>query len=182
MNFPELTAYQPLISGNTGNRASLHSARIGSYLHTYRGPNRSKIRFNPWTYYTSSDQESQIARYLLITAIPFQAFFVITSYFVAKFAMKPLHLNAIFFIGYLFTVSIQVSVLLYLAQIFVYGLFHYGFDPDMHAIPLLTSVGDLLGTSLLLALFYVMSYGELVTKSIASSNNSINQTTACLYE
>uniref|UniRef100_A0A0K0DQG7 MgtE domain-containing protein n=1 Tax=Angiostrongylus cantonensis TaxID=6313 RepID=A0A0K0DQG7_ANGCA len=82
------------------------------------------------------------------------------SYAIAKTAMTPLNLNLVFFVGYLFTVSIQVFFLVYLSQVLVYGLFHYGIDPDMHAIPLLTSVGDLVGTTLLLTLFYIMSYGE----------------------
>ncbi|VDM53354.1 unnamed protein product [Angiostrongylus costaricensis] len=81
------------------------------------------------------------------------------------------------------TIQVQVFFFVYLSQVLVYGLFHYGIDPDMHAIPLLTSIGDLVGTTLLLALFYIMSYGEgLVTRSHASSNKLTNATTVCLYE
>ncbi|VDP14112.1 unnamed protein product [Heligmosomoides polygyrus] len=52
----------------------------------------------------------------------------------------------------------RTFILVYLAEILVYSLFRYGLDPDMHAIPLLTSIGDLMGTSLLFLLFYLMSF------------------------
>ncbi|EPB68455.1 hypothetical protein ANCCEY_12449 [Ancylostoma ceylanicum] len=102
-SFPELTVYQPLITGVAGNRASLQSARISSYVNTYKGADKLAPRLNPWTYYTSP---------------------------------------------------------VYVAQIVVYCLYHFRIDPDMHAIPLVTAIGDLVGTALLLSLFYVMSYGD----------------------
>jgi len=50
----------------------------------------------------------------------------------------------------------QVMLLLYLANWLVNFLWSKGCDPDNSAIPCLTSVGDLLGTILLAAAFYIL--------------------------
>ena len=47
-------------------------------------------------------------------------------------------------------------LLLYLANWLVNFLWSKGCDPDNSAIPCLTSVGDLLGTILLAAAFYIL--------------------------
>ena len=48
-----------------------------------------------------------------------------------------------------------MTTLLYLAKSLVYFLWKHEFDPDNWAIPLLTAIGDLLGTGLLSIAFYV---------------------------
>jgi len=47
-------------------------------------------------------------------------------------------------------------VLLYLAHWLVNFLWWKGQDPDNSAIPFLTAIGDLLGTVLLAAAFYIL--------------------------
>lgn len=180
--FPELTAYQPLIAGNSGNRASLQSARISSYLHTYKGANRLQRRLNPWAYYTSADHESRAALFLVASAPAFQLLFVLISHLVANITLNPLKLNGVFLIGYLCTAFIQAVFLVYTAEVVVYSLFLYGFDPDMHAIPLITSIGDLVGTSLLLLLFNLMSLlKDTVVVSLLPLDSLTNTTTSCTY-
>jgi len=49
-----------------------------------------------------------------------------------------------------------VTLLLYLANWLVNFLWWKGCDPDNAAIPCLTAVGDLLGTVLLAAAFYIL--------------------------
>ncbi|EYC00182.1 hypothetical protein Y032_0117g655 [Ancylostoma ceylanicum] len=275
-SFPELTVYQPLITGVAGNRASLQSARISSYVNTYKGADKLAPRLNPWTYYTSPDEkdairnelrkygelhtavdkgryreantlancctsrasgksqrnglppclcpavplprcskysecprrgpalvhgrfeltvsaisltkqiicysESRAALLILLTSPPYHAFFVSVSHIIAYFALKPLKLSFIFLAGYMCAVFVQIFFLVYVAQIVVYCLYHFRIDPDMHAIPLVTAIGDLVGTALLLSLFYVMSYGDdFVLKSTALSETPTN-TTLCSYE
>ncbi|VDO21666.1 unnamed protein product [Haemonchus placei] len=97
--------------------------------------------------------ESRAAFLILMTSVPYQLAFVLLSHAVAYVALTPLRLNILFLLGYLITVFIQSFILLYLAEVVVYSLFHFGIDPDLHAIPLLTSIGDLLGTALLCVLF-----------------------------
>jgi len=50
----------------------------------------------------------------------------------------------------------QVFILLYSVRILVYWLWHRSSDPDNSAIPLLTAVGDLVGTGLLAAGFEIL--------------------------
>ncbi|XGW08270.1 hypothetical protein V3C99_010962, partial [Haemonchus contortus] len=183
MSFPELTVYQPLVAATSGNRASVQSARISSYLNTYKGPNRLKMRLNPWIYYTSADHESRAAFLILMTSVPYQLAFVLLSHAVAYVALTPLRLNILFLLGYLITVFIQSFILLYLAEVVVYSLFHFGIDPDLHAIPLLTSIGDLLGTALLFVLFLWTSISpEVVVVSEPPSDPLANATKTCSYE
>lgn len=182
--FPELTVYQPLIAANSGNRAGLQSARISSYLNTYTGPNRRRMRLNPWKYYTSNDIESRAAFILLISCPAYQIIFVFTAHLIAYIGLSPLKLNILFLVGYLCTYFFQTFILVYLAEILVYSLFRYGLDPDMHAIPLLTSIGDLMGTSLLFLLFYLMSFirDTVVVSSMTSGEMAENATSTCAYE
>ncbi|KAK5980243.1 MgtE domain-containing protein, partial [Trichostrongylus colubriformis] len=107
---------------------------------------------------SSADHESRAAFLILMTSVPFQIIFVFTSHAIAYVALTPLRLNILFLLGYLLTVFIQSLILLYLAQVVVYWLFNFGIDPDLHAIPLLTSIGDLIGTALLFVLFYLTSF------------------------
>ena len=55
----------------------------------------------------------------------------------------------------------QVSLLLYAAHILVHLMWRWKMDPDNSAIPYLTSLGDLLGSSLLaLAFYFLHSIGQ----------------------
>ncbi|KAK6737504.1 hypothetical protein RB195_019920 [Necator americanus] len=182
-SFPELTVYQPLITGVAGNRAGLQSARISSYINTYQGVEKLTPRFDPWDYYTSPDPESRTALLILLTSPPYHLLFVFVSHTIAFLAFEPLKLSFVFIAGYMCTVLIQIFFLVYISQIIVYSLHRFGVDPDMHAIPMVTSIGDLVGTSLLFALFYVMSFGDdFVLKSSTMSEEPSNATTICSYE
>ena len=55
-------------------------------------------------------------------------------------------------------VYMQAVILLAVADWLVHKIWRCGFDPDNVAIPFLTSLGDLLGTSLLAIGFQVMWY------------------------
>ncbi|RCN26904.1 hypothetical protein ANCCAN_27368 [Ancylostoma caninum] len=80
-------------------------------------------------------------------------------------------------------VFIQIFFLVYIAQVIVYWMYYFRIDPDMHAIPMVTAIGDLVGTALLVSLFYVMSYGDdFVLKSSAMSETPSNATLMCSYE
>ncbi|WKX97931.1 hypothetical protein Q1695_013548 [Nippostrongylus brasiliensis] len=180
--YPELTIYQPLMAGAIGNRASTQSSRISSYLHTHKdATDRRQRRLNPWEYYTSRDSESRTAFYLVSTTVPYQMLYVFISHLIAYVALKPLKLNVLFLFGYAGTAFIQALFVVYLAEVVVYTLFGYGIDPDLHAIPMLTSIGDLCGTSLLLLLFYLMHFID-DTVVVSNSHRVENTTAICSYE
>lgn len=62
-----------------------------------------------------------------------------------------------FVVFYLLAGLIQVTILLYLAEVMVRLTWHLALDPDNHCIPYLTGLGDLLGTGLL-ALCFLISW------------------------
>lgn len=53
-------------------------------------------------------------------------------------------------------VSLQVLILLYIADWMVHWMWGRGLDPDNFSIPYLTALGDLLGTGLLALSFHVL--------------------------
>lgn len=59
---------------------------------------------------------------------------------------------------YLAVSVIQVMILLYIAHIMIHTLWIFKIDPDSSAIPYLTALGDLLGSSLLLVAFIFLRY------------------------
>lgn len=52
---------------------------------------------------------------------------------------------------------LQVTILLFICNWLVHWLWKRKKDPDNYSIPYLTALGDLLGTALLAAAFYVLS-------------------------
>jgi len=57
---------------------------------------------------------------------------------------------------YLVAALLQVAVLLYIAFIMIHWMWKHKIDPDNSAIPYLTSLGDLLGISLLAIAFHFL--------------------------
>merc|ERR1719350_2755597 len=97
------------------------------------------------------------ARVLLSLLFPGHTIFVFVIFAVE---IKDLPSPA-FLIFYLIAAVIQVAVLLYMCQLLVYWMWSRGIDPDNAAIPYLTAIGDLLGTSLLaLAFLTLESMGD----------------------
>lgn len=62
-------------------------------------------------------------------------------------------LTPVFVVAYLAVGLVQIMLLLYTAHIMIHTMWKYKIDPDNGAIPYLTALGDLLGSSLLLLAF-----------------------------
>ncbi|UYV79617.1 SLC41A3 [Cordylochernes scorpioides] len=71
--------------------------------------------------------------------------------------------NPFFLPIYVSAAFIQVTILIYSGSVLVRLLWRMGADPDNSAIPLLTALGDLLG-SLLLALAFYCFYSLVVAQ------------------
>jgi solute carrier family 41 len=54
---------------------------------------------------------------------------------------------------HVFLINLKVMILLYIAHLLIHVMWKWKVDPDSAAIPLLTSMGDLLGSSLLALAF-----------------------------
>lgn len=61
--------------------------------------------------------------------------------------------NAAFVLSYIFVSVLQIMILLYVAHIMIHTMWRFKVDPDNSAIPYLTALGDLLGSTLLLGAF-----------------------------
>ncbi|PAV70766.1 hypothetical protein WR25_05399 [Diploscapter pachys] len=156
LNFP---LFLPLITGIAGNRVAVQASRMSTALNLRKNSIHSlSTRLNPIKYYLSNANESATARLLVLTSVPFQLVFVGLSFGFAELApCMHINVNGWFILGYLAIAFIQVGVMLFVAQLFVYFLWSIGANPDSYAIPLLTATADLTGSSLLAALFNLLA-------------------------
>ncbi|CAJ0566722.1 unnamed protein product, partial [Mesorhabditis spiculigera] len=178
-SFPEMSLYQPLMAGIAGNRVAVQSSRIASLLYRDHKPGelpegRSLWHYlSPWRCYLSKDTDAGAARLLLATAVPFQAIFVSLTYLVSYILHKsgvidPLPMiNWQFTLGYLIAAFVQILILLWCCQLIVFAMWRFKMDPDLHAIPILTGMGDLFGTTWA-AVTYVILY-QLTPSSIRTT-------------
>lgn len=75
-------------------------------------------------------------------------------------------LGAAFVLSYSAVSLLQISLLLYTSHVMIHAFWLWKIDPDNSAIPYLTALGDLLGSSLLFLAFAFLqgigqSYGDL---------------------
>merc|ERR1712106_657151 len=126
-------------------------------------------------------------RVLLMLLFPGHIIFVFIIFFL-KWQSYP---SGLFLASYLLAAFIQVSILLCLCRILVYWMWSRGTDPDNAAIPYLTAVGDLVGTSLLALSFLFLEsigdesmpnehHGEMVANVTESALSQINSTLTTL--
>lgn len=170
--------FQPIINGIGGNLVSVQSSRISTMLHqsSLLGilPPHTKQWVAPWTalfhggklsgsrsFLTENNcflvlvYSAKTARILILMAIPGQTAFV----FIADYFYKGTStVNAIFVITYVAVGLLQVMILLYICHLLVHTMWRFKVDPDNSSIPYLTSLGDCIGSSLLLLAFMLLRY------------------------
>jgi solute carrier family 41 len=161
-SFTQMALFQPVINGVGGNLAAVHASRLSTFFH--KSSNLGTLP-NKWTVerfrcfrraFFSSDWDARSARVLLFLVVPGHIFF--------NWAIGLLHTgenppaSALFTSLYLAAALAQVTLLLYICQWIVALMWHNRIDPDNAAIPYLTALGDLLGTTLLYAAFSFLSY------------------------
>uniref|UniRef100_A0A7E4V633 Divalent cation transporter n=1 Tax=Panagrellus redivivus TaxID=6233 RepID=A0A7E4V633_PANRE len=167
--FKTLAMFQPLIAGLAGNRAAIQCCRLSTSFYVENGdPGRIAVgdtwrrRLNPIYVFDGHDIHSRTTLLLIACAIPSHAGFMS-----AIILLNGNHclFNLSLFGAYLAAALIQVTLLLYLAQLLVYGLWRLGTDPDHSAIPVITSLSDFLGSFFL---FIVFSTLDEKSKCVAS--------------
>nr|CDQ05350.1 Bm8316 [Brugia malayi] len=154
--FPGIAALHPLITGLAGNRVSVQSSRLATALHLSeyslgKLPAGTTIWtfLNPLRFLCLRHLDSKVAILLIVTAIPYNFLFVVVVIFTAK----NVNFSWIFVGSYVMAALVQGFLLFYLCQVTVYGLWWFRMDPDNSSVPVLTSVGDLLGIGLLYIVF-----------------------------
>ncbi|CAO1412600.1 unnamed protein product [Diamesa hyperborea] len=154
--------FQPIINGIGGNLVSVQASKISTMLHqsTILGiiPPHTKIVEKPWRALFYGVPYAQTARILILMSIPGQVMFIFIADFIHKSTST---IGAPFVLSYLTVSLIQIMFLLYIAHVIVHAMWKYKMDPDNSAIPYLTALGDLFGSSLLLlAFFFLTSIGH----------------------
>ncbi|XP_059618448.1 solute carrier family 41 member 1-like isoform X1 [Phlebotomus argentipes] len=158
--------FQPIINGIGGNLVSVQASKISTMLHqsSILGiiPPHANIFELPWRALFNGVPYAKSARILILMSIPGQVLFI----FVADYIhMSSSTIGVPFVASYLTVSLIQIMSLLYIAHIIIHAMWKWKIDPDNSAIPYLTALGDLLGSSLLLIAFFFLTtighdYGE----------------------
>merc|ERR1711970_1505703 len=178
-HFKGVTLFAPVMNGSGGDLVGIQASRMTTYLNKKTNsllgtlPEKDdRICHTPFSTFFGDislcrkcgggghQPHGMPARVLLLLLFPGHILFVLIIFF-AKLGTAPTFL---FFLFYLIAAFLQVAILLYLAQFLVYWMWKRGTDPDNAAIPYLTAIGDLVGTSLLAAAFIVLQ--EMGDKSL----------------
>ncbi|XP_032198771.1 solute carrier family 41 member 3 isoform X3 [Mustela erminea] len=152
-----MAIFTPIICGVGGNLVAIQTSRISTYLHMWSMPGVLPLWMkqfwpNPCSTFCTSEVNSISARVLLFLVIPGHLIFFYIIYLVEGHLVPN---SKIFVVFYLLASLIQVTILLYLAEVMVRLMWHQALDPDNHCIPYLTGLGDLLGTGLLTLCFLI---------------------------
>lgn len=167
--FEGIAVFQPVINGVGGNLVAVQASRISTALHqraelgilTSDDENvddNSIIFISPVTSFCGKGAHSKTTRILMSLVLPGHIIFIYTIDYLKGGDST---LTFWFIIVYLFAAVLQVAVLLYIAYIMIHWMWKKGIDPDNSAIPYLTSIGDLLGISLLAIAFqFLYLFGD----------------------
>ena len=187
-HFKGVTLFAPVMNGSGGDLVGIQASRMTTYLHkntnsligTFpegeehlcQSPCSSLCGDVPCcTRCGGSPKQPHAmpARVLLSLLFPGHTIFVFMIFTVKILALP----SPLFLILYLIAAVIQVAVLLYMCQSLVYWMWARGIDPDNAAIPYLTAIGDLLGTSLLaLAFFLLQEIGDKSLDNLAGHSHN----------
>ena len=132
-----LCSLQPIINGVAGNLVAVQASRISTQLHT------------------KAEGERDISLLLWSMVVPGHALFLALLNAITEKDNDDKGTNFKFEALYFIAALVQVAILLALAKRLVHWLWRNKIDPDIAAIPYLTSLGDLLGGILLSATFYI---------------------------
>ncbi|KAI5941336.1 Solute carrier family 41 member 3 [Manis javanica] len=152
-----MAIFTPIICGVGGNLVAIQTSRISTFLHMWSTPGvlplcMKKFWPNLCSIFCTSEINSMSARVLLFLAVPGHLIFFYIIYLVEGPSVPH---SKTFMVFYLLAGLVQVTVLLYLAEVLVRLTWHQALDPDNHCIPYLTGLGDLLGTGLLAICFLI---------------------------
>jgi len=179
-HFKGVTLFAPVMNGSGGDLVGIQASRMTTYLNkatnsllgtlpdddnkTCQLPCGSlcgDIRICSKCGSGSSNQPHAMpGRVLLALLFPGHVLFIFII-FTVKITSIPSFLFVFF---YLIAALIQVSFLLYICHVMVYWMWSRGTDPDNAAIPYLTAIGDLVGTTLLAVAFLTLQ--EIGDKSL----------------
>ncbi|XP_069871773.1 solute carrier family 41 member 3-like isoform X1 [Dipodomys merriami] len=152
-----MAIFTPVMCGVGGNLVAIQTSRVSTFLHIWSTPGVLPLQMkkfcpNPCSTFCTSETNSMSARVLLFLVVPGHLIFFYIIYLVEGHSLIN---SKTFVVLYLLAGLVQVTILLYLAEVMVRLAWHQALDPDNHCIPYLTGLGDLLGTGLLALCFFL---------------------------
>nr|CAH7745684.1 unnamed protein product [Callosobruchus chinensis] len=158
--FEGIAVFQPVINGVGGNLVAVQASRISTALHKQaelgiltsetNADEDTVIFISPVTLFCGKTMHARTTRVLMTMVLPGHLIFIYTIDYMKD---GDTSLSTWFVIVYLYAAVMQVATLLYVAFIMIHWMWKRKIDPDNSAIPYLTSIGDLLGISLLAIAF-----------------------------
>ncbi|GLV44569.1 uncharacterized protein CBL_13499 [Carabus blaptoides fortunei] len=172
--FEGIAVFQPVINGVGGNLVAVQASRISTALHKQaelgiltsdsETDEDTVIFISPVSGFCGKGVHARTTRVLMAMVVPGHLIFIYTINY-----MKAGHTNltTLFVIVYLCAAVLQVAALMYIAYIMIHWMWKKKIDPDNSAIPYLTSMGDLLGISLLAIAFqFLYLVGDHETEEV----------------
>ncbi|XP_066103242.1 solute carrier family 41 member 3 isoform X1 [Saccopteryx bilineata] len=155
--YKSMAVFTPIMCGVGGNLVAIQTSRISTYLHMWSTPGVLPLWMqnfwpNPCSTFCTSETNSMSARVLLFLVIPGH---LVLFYVISLTEGHSVPNSKAFVVFYLLAALIQVTILLYLAEVMARLTWYQALDPDNHCIPYLTGLGDLLGTGLLALCFFL---------------------------
>ncbi|KAF5272827.1 hypothetical protein FQR65_LT00423 [Abscondita terminalis] len=158
--FEGIAVFQPVINGVGGNLVAVQASRISTALHKQaqlgiltsdsNADEDNVIFISPVAGFCGKGTHARTTRVLMAMVIPGHVIFIYTIDYMKG---GDTSLSTLFVLVYLCAAVMQVATLLYVAYIMIHWMWKRKIDPDNSAIPYLTSMGDLLGISLLAIAF-----------------------------
>ncbi|GJJ77124.1 solute carrier family 41 [Entomortierella parvispora] len=137
--FPGMAMISPVLNGLTGNIGSIYASRISTAVH-------ANVKEN----YRSTEKT------LFLVHIPIEILFLGV---IGLLGLGDVQWSAGVVIGYAGVALTLVVIALALAKWITMAFWRWGYDPDNYALPILTSLIDVLGTALLVVGFWALGYG-----------------------
>ncbi|KAF9436411.1 hypothetical protein BGZ76_004045 [Entomortierella beljakovae] len=139
--FPGMALISPVLNGLAGNIASIYASRISTALHV-------NIKEN----YSATEKT------LFWVHIPIQGLFLLV---IGLLGLGHIHWNVASVVGYMVVSLCLIFVSLVLARWITHMFWKWGYDPDNYALPILSSVIDVIGTGLLVVGFLALRHESL---------------------
>lgn len=182
-----MALYQPLINGIGGNLAAISTSRMSTTLHlrktsgTDRNPEQHPIQIRKVlrrvirSFFKTKNQDNKFVWIFVVIAIIVQLVWGIPLAYTSE---QSEHMTILFYVFYVTAAALQVFILMVATRFVVHLLWYRGMDPDTCAIPLLTAVGDLLGTVFLLFVFHILFWsGNSAAVGVQMTNEFSTTTT-----
>ncbi|KAG0380113.1 hypothetical protein BGX24_010143 [Mortierella sp. AD032] len=138
--FPGMALISPVLNGLTGNIGSIYASRISTSLHA-----------NVKEHYRETEKT------LFLVHIPVQTVFLTV---IALLGLGHVQWTVMVVLGYWAVALCLVVISLAMAKWITHIFWKHGYDPDNYALPILTSLLDVIGTVLLVVGFWALSYGD----------------------